>query len=110
MTKREVNIVILYDRALNANQIQDICAGLEEEGVSFLLQKSDEASCYMELGSKAACMSPLKVGIGIDRIGNICVHHENLKQEEPYLKGIIQNGRKLGKNAARLVKGLPLAF
>ncbi|MBK5442855.1 MULTISPECIES: glycerol dehydratase reactivase beta/small subunit family protein [Peribacillus] len=110
MNKREVNIAILYDSALNVNQIQEICAGLEEEGVSFLVQKCDKASNYIELGSKAACMSPLKVGIGIDRVGNICVHHENLKQEEPYLQDIIQNGRKLGKNAARLVKGLPLAF
>ena len=67
MNKREVNIAILYDSALNVNQIEEICAGLEEEGVSFLLQKCDKASNYIELGSKAACMSPLKVGIGIDQ-------------------------------------------
>ncbi|MFI8493141.1 glycerol dehydratase reactivase beta/small subunit family protein [Peribacillus butanolivorans] len=110
MNKRQVNIVIFYDSALNAKQIQEICAGLEEEGVSFLLKKCDKVSNFIELGSKAACMSPLQVGIGINQVGNLCVHHENLKPEEPYLQDILQNGRKLGKNAARIVKGLPLSI
>ncbi|MGE7600960.1 glycerol dehydratase reactivase beta/small subunit family protein [Peribacillus sp. NPDC097675] len=109
MNKREVYITILYHSALDSNQIREVCAGLEEEGVSFLLKKCNKESNFTELGNIAAGMSPLNVGIGIE-LGHLCVHHEKLKTEEPYIQDILQNGRKSGKNAARLVKGLPLSF
>jgi hypothetical protein len=110
MNKREIYIVILYNSALPPGQIQEVCAGLEEEGVPFLLQEREKAGSFMELGWEAASMSPLQVGIGIDQNGDVCVHHEKLKPEEPYLQDSLQNGRKLGKNAARLIKGLSLSF
>jgi hypothetical protein len=108
MNKRELYITILFHSSLPPDQIQEVCAGLEEEGVPFFLQKQDKTSSYIKLGVEAATMSPLQVGIGIDQNGNLCVHHEKLKQDEPYLQGSLQNGRKFGKNAARLIKGLPL--
>ncbi|MDQ0220415.1 pduH protein [Peribacillus cavernae] len=110
MNKREINIPILYNSALLSEQIKEVCAGLEEEGVPFSLQERHKTGSFIELGAAAAAMSPLRVGIGIDQNGNVCVHHEKLKQEEPYVQGNIQNGRRLGKNAARLVKGLPLSL
>lgn len=110
MKRREVYIAVLYHSALDSNQIKEVCAGLEEEGVSFLLKECDKANNFTELGNIAAGMSPLNVGIGIDQFGKLCVHHEKLKSEEPYIQDILQNGRKSGKNAARLVKGLPLFF
>lgn len=110
MNKREVYIAILYHSALDSNQIQEVCAGLEEEGVSFLLKKWDKENNFIELGQIAASMSSLNVGIGINQFGQLCIHHEKLKAEEPYIQDNLQNGRKSGKNAARLVKGLPLFF
>lgn len=110
MNNHEVYIAILYHSVLDSNLIKEVCAGLEEEGVSFLLEECDKTNSFTELGNIAADMSPLNVGIGIDKFGNLCVHHEKLNSEEPYIRDIVQNGRKSGKNAARLVKGLPLFF
>ncbi|MFJ8247956.1 glycerol dehydratase reactivase beta/small subunit family protein [Peribacillus asahii] len=110
MNKSNIYITILYNSALPPNQIQEVCAGLEEEGVPFLLQRWDKAGSFIELGREAASRSPLQVGIGIDQNGDLCVHHDKLKQEEPYLQDSLQNGRTLGKNAARLIKGLPLSL
>ncbi|MFC3885612.1 glycerol dehydratase reactivase beta/small subunit family protein [Bacillus songklensis] len=110
MNKRDIYMTILYNSTLPSDQIQEVCAGLEEEEVPFLLQERDKAGSFIELGWEAASMSPLQVGIGIDQNGDVCVHHQKLKREEPYLQDSLPNGRKLGKNAARLIKGLPLSF
>jgi hypothetical protein len=110
MNKREIYVPILFHSSLSPDQIQEVCAGLEEEGVPFSLQKRHKEKNFIELGWKAANISPLQVGIGIDQDGNLCVHHEKLKKDEPYLQCHLENGRKLGKNAARLIKGLPLIF
>ena len=110
MNKREVYIPILYNCTLLSSQMQEVCAGLEEEGVPFYLQERNKTGSFIQLGAEAAAISPLQVGIGIDQTGNVCVHHEKLKPEEPYLLDNLYNGRKLGKNAARLIKGLPLSL
>ncbi|CAH0345184.1 glycerol dehydratase reactivase beta/small subunit family protein [Bacillus sp. CECT 9360] len=110
MNKREIYIPILYHHCHSRGEIEEICAGLEEEGVPFSLLARDRTGSFIELGAEAAAMSPLQVGIGIGEDGNVCVHHEKLNQKEPYLQGSIQSGRGLGKNAARLVKGLPLSL
>jgi hypothetical protein len=110
MNKPDKYIMILYNSTLLREQVKEVYAGLEEEGVPFLFQERDKASTFIELGWEAATISSLQIGIGIDKNGYICLHHEKLKQEEPYLQDTLQNGRKIGKNAARLVKGLPLIF
>jgi hypothetical protein len=110
MMKGEVYIPILYNSTLSSGQMQEVCSGLEEEGVPFYLQERNNTDSFIELGAEAAAMSPLQVGIGIDQTGNLCVHHEKLKPEEPYLLDNLYNGRKVGKNAARLIKGLPLSL
>lgn len=108
MNKRKIFIPILYDRDVQTDAMKEIYAGLEEEGIPFLLQQWDEKLNSVELGAVAASMSPLQVGIGVDQNGALCLHHDKLRLREPYLKDKIANGRRLGKNAARLVKGLPL--
>lgn len=110
MSIREIHILILHHPVLDLKEIKEVCAGLEEEGVPYLLQHENQLDNCIELAATAASRSPLQVGIGIDPIGNLCVHHEKLKKEEPYLLGDLQNGRKAGKNAARLVKGLSLTL
>ncbi|MGP4082560.1 glycerol dehydratase reactivase beta/small subunit family protein [Pseudalkalibacillus sp. R45] len=110
MNKRKIHITILYNSSVDPDQLQEVCAGLEEEGVPFLLQKLNDVRDFIQLGNEAASMSPLQVGIGIDKDGKSCVHHQKLKQEEPYLQDTLQNARRLGKNAARLVKGLLLSI
>ncbi|WP_051353202.1 glycerol dehydratase reactivase beta/small subunit family protein [Thalassobacillus devorans] len=110
MNNQKVYITIFYARTLPSVQIKEVVAGLEEEGVPFLLQKSDPSINFIELGWNAAMSSPLQVGIGIDQHHHICVHHQKLNQTHPYLKNTLQNGRKFGQYAARIVKGLPLYY
>lgn len=107
MSLREVHVSILYNKALDSEKIKEVCAGLEEEGVPYLLQE-DQRDNSIELAVNAASSSPLQVGIGIDHKGILSIHHEKLHKDKPYLMGDLQNGRGIGKNAARLVKGLPL--
>lgn len=108
MSKREIYIPILYDCRIGPERIEEICAGLEEEGVPFQLQPWGETLDASELGARASSMSPLQVGIGVDHHGDLCLHHEKLEARDPYLRDTMANGRRLGKNAARLAKGLPL--
>ncbi|MDN4073008.1 glycerol dehydratase reactivase beta/small subunit family protein [Fictibacillus terranigra] len=110
MSIRAIYIPILYNSHLDPIKLRVVCCGLEEEGVPFLLQGREDQKNYIELGADAAAMSPLQVGIGIDQEGKVCVHHEKLKQETPYLEDTLQNARSMGQNAARLVKGLPLSL
>lgn len=111
MGKREMYVMVLYDGALKQkSSLKEIGAGLEEEGVPYRMQPMDEEGPphAAGLGAIAADMSPLQVGIGVDRNGVLALHHEKLKNHGPYLQDDWQNGRDLGKNAGRLVKGLPL--
>lgn len=106
--KRDIYIPILYETGVELKLLKEVCAGLEEEGVPFVLYPGDGQMNVMELGAKAASMSPLEVGIGAGFQGNLCIHQAKLHPDEPYLIDHISNGRHVGKNAARLVKGLPL--
>ncbi|WP_158211582.1 glycerol dehydratase reactivase beta/small subunit family protein [Alkalihalobacterium alkalinitrilicum] len=76
--------------------IKELCAGLEEEGVPYHVKQSND--CKNGL-------IPLQVKIIIEG-EKMKVYHEKL--EKPYITETKGNERKLGKNAARLVKGLPL--
>ncbi|MFB4165531.1 glycerol dehydratase reactivase beta/small subunit family protein [Alteribacillus sp. JSM 102045] len=86
--------------------IKDICTGLEEEGIPYQVRKEERNSIH--LSYTAASLSIYKVGIGVSKEGNVMVHHEKLPYERPYLTGKANDGRKMGQNAARLVKGLVL--
>ncbi|WP_082235341.1 glycerol dehydratase reactivase beta/small subunit family protein [Halobacillus massiliensis] len=110
MKKHNVYIVISYESPLPAASIQEVAAGLEEEGVPYLLREHQNNSHFIEIGWKAASMSPLEVGVGIDKRGSICVHHQKLNPDKPYLQDNIKNARISGKNAGRLIKGLPLYY
>lgn len=109
MSLREIYVLILH-HDIQSDELKEVCAGLEEEGVPYLLQEENQLDTCIQLSAKAASHSPLQVGIGIDRFGNICVQHEKLEEDEPYLRGELKNSRKAGKNAARLVKGLSLTL
>lgn len=110
MTVQEIYIPIKYANSIDLSQLKEVCAGIEEEGVPYRLQKEEKEQTSIELAAEAASSSPLHIGIGIDQYKEISVHHEKLKKEVPYLMGNLQNGRQAGKNAARLVKGLSLTL
>lgn len=107
MTTHEIYVVILH---VTSVAFDDVCAGFEEEGVPYIIAHEAEEQNGINLATLAAQRSPLQVGIGIAADGTLYIQHEKLPPHTPYLQGHIDDGRRAGKNAARLVKGLPLSI
>ncbi|MFN3002717.1 glycerol dehydratase reactivase beta/small subunit family protein [Mycolicibacterium wolinskyi] len=91
---------------------REVLAGIEEEGVPYSLLPAGSDAAAADLARQAAMRSPLRVGIGLDVTGGVCVHHDQLADVLPDLSsgGAADAGtaRTLGHNAARIVVGLPL--
>ncbi len=86
-----------------------IVFGLEEEGIPFELSPQDEIS-NVKLSYNASLASKVEVGIGVGS-DLISLHYRKLDINKPLFTirydDEIENLRKIGINAARLVKGIP---
>ncbi|MBF0530294.1 MAG: glycerol dehydratase reactivase beta/small subunit family protein, partial [Deltaproteobacteria bacterium] len=94
--------------------LDPLLCGLEEEGIPAAISQSTAGSA-VQLAKEAADSSRVKVGLGISSTeGQVVLHHHDLAPENPLqvcpLKGHPEGLRRLGANAARLVKGDPLLF
>lgn len=90
--------------------LRQVELGLEEEAVpsELTMRPGENAS---QLAHEAAVASPLGTGVGVGKDG-VAVHYKHLDQESPlFFVPEDQLGsnesRRLGVNAARLVKGIP---
>jgi hypothetical protein len=93
---------------------QPILWGLEEEGIPFEVRDTSEG-VVRDLARQAANGSPLDVGIAMGAGGEVVLHHRDLPTEAPLLSIKVEPLkpaplRRLGMNAARLVKRQPLAL
>lgn len=91
--------------------ISPILWGLEEEGIPARLEEKEKGPA-VTLAKSAANGSMLNVGIGINK-NEVVLHHRDLPPRGPlFVLGPGEmnrtNLRRLGANAARLVKGNPL--
>jgi hypothetical protein len=87
-----------------------VLAGIEEEGVPFVVERVADGDA-VELARTAALRSPLGVGVGIDASGGVCVQPEKVADPVPELVALpagTHTGRTLGHDAARICVGLPL--
>jgi hypothetical protein len=91
-----------------------ILCGLEEEGIPFQMQERPQGAAAL-LAREAARSSSLNVGIGVDSSTyEVALHHRDLADGAPlftlsreeYQSPVTL--RRLGVNAARLVKADPL--
>ncbi len=95
--------------------VEPVQWGIEEEEIPFEAAEAGQGGAA-ELAHEAAHVSALNVGIAFDgAAGEIALHHRDLAGRPPLftLSGAeIEPGAlmRLGKNAARLVKGNPLIF
>lgn len=103
--KSKIGIPVLSEKGTGEKVLNDIFAGLEEEGVPFFHIEGTGCDVW-ELGRHAATLSPLDVGIGVGKDGGSAICHIKLARGSPYLFEPA-NGRTAGQNAARLVKGMP---
>jgi hypothetical protein len=95
--------------------VAPILWGLEEEGIPVEVREGGEGSAE-SLAKTAADASILHVGIGIlGGSGGVVLHHRDLPSDRPLIRLGVEECtagslRRLGANAARLVKGDPLRF
>lgn len=97
-------------RSINVcdHRFKEVLWGIEEEEIPYTVEYVNLKNTNI-LGSMAACDSKLSVGIGISE-DRIILTTNKLDKEEPlfYLRLDEKDEilRKLGSNAARLVKGI----
>lgn len=103
-------ILVLSSRAGAVES--EVLAGIEEEGVPFVVERPGSAVDALTLARLAAARSSLGVGVGIDDHGRVYVQHEKVPEPPPGLSTPAAAGamaaRSLGHNAARIVVGVPL--
>lgn len=108
VTKPSISLCIHIHEGCE-QKLREIQAGIEEEGVPYIVLTEAEADC-ISLAYKGAGLSQLGVAIGIGSSG-LCIHHHKLPADQPLF--VLQgagNGsewRRFGYNAARLIKGIP---
>jgi hypothetical protein len=113
--EKEIAVRILARQPVPEEIMAPILWGLEEEGIPIEFGEAANGSAE-NLAKQAANSSPLNVGIGIDSTEQaVVLHHRDLPAGKPLFTlnaGDFQplRLRQLGVNAARLVKGDPLAF
>lgn len=111
---RKPMVIVLIVRGRTVD-LQPVFWGLEEEGIPFEVQECSSGEA-VGVAKEAAHMSPLNVGIGVDSgRGTIVLHHRDLAADQPLFVLNLQQAsgrelRRLGVNAARLVKSEPLVL
>ncbi|OVZ85414.1 propanediol dehydratase [Yersinia kristensenii] len=102
-------IVISLTSSIPEAAWHPILLGIEEEGIPWQWQQDDEGDA-VQRAWQAATRSPLLVGLACSA-DEIVLHFRNLPPTSPlFRQAWAQDSdplRRLGNNAARLVKGLP---
>jgi len=89
--------------------VQYIEHGIEEEGVSWVVQHGYDGD-DVAVAHDASHDSSLKVGVGVHG-SRIVIHHKQLPDDDPLFDvddASAETARKLGSNSARLAKKTPL--
>lgn len=111
MRERTVPPTVVVLCAAPTASAREVLAGIEEEGVPHSVHTVDgDGQDAVTLAHRAARLSPLDVGVGVDEHGRVCVHHTKLPAASPVELSTRAPGeaRRLGHNAARVVVGIPL--
>ncbi|MDO3401602.1 glycerol dehydratase reactivase beta/small subunit family protein [Mycolicibacterium neoaurum] len=90
----------------------EVLAGIEEEGVPYVIERLEAGEPAIALARHASDRSSLEVGVGIDRQGRVAILHAKLRAPVPGLyseeAATPELARIAGHNAARIVVGIPL--
>jgi hypothetical protein len=111
---RRPSVRVLITHAAGVD-LQAVFCGLEEEGIPVDVHEVPHGEA-IALAKEAAHMSPLNVGLGVNGVEQtLALHHRDLPADHPlFVVGLRDVGggelRRIGINAARLVKGEPLVF
>ena len=104
------SIVVATHDSITHRHLREILLGIEEEGVPFRVERSDELN-PLALAHEASLESRLGGGIGVS-LDFVVITTEKLPQGRPYIAHVLNHNaatdRTLGASAARIVKRLPL--
>ena len=107
-------ILILIAPGLPPGFLDPILWGIEEEGIPFEIREAWNAPA-VEVAKQAANGSALNVGIAWTESGEVVLHHRDLPEAMPLFALPASSAaagelRRMGMNAARLVKRQPLVL
>lgn len=104
-------IKIFHAKNSSAAMLKELCCGIEEEGIPFILDEAEDGKSAETLAWEAAQASRLDVGIGADA-ERVILTQVKLSLESPLMVIPASSSnealRALGGSAGRLVKKLPL--
>ena len=107
--KNRPSIKVYFDcDHLSESDFRDVLLGIEEEGIPYDVQPKN-ISDVLELAYQASISSRIGVGVGISKEG-IVLQYEKLDKAAPLFRiklYQLELHRKIGSNAARLVKKMP---
>ncbi|MDU4810728.1 MAG: glycerol dehydratase reactivase beta/small subunit family protein [Citrobacter freundii] len=98
-----------HSRWQDTRVLDELCWGLEEQGVPCRSICCDEHDCALALSKLAAKSSTLRVGLGLNATGDIALTHAQLPLIRGHIRAGIAQIRTLGANAGQLVKVLPFS-
>lgn len=102
--KPAIFVYISGNQAQNHQMISAILNGIEEEGLFYALYTYSTGDAH-SLSQQAALASRLQVGIGIDN-KHVALSYKRMATPL-FITPITDISRKIGTNAARLVKQVP---
>ena len=108
MTNNRPTILIYTVNVDNTHMIEEVCAGIEEEGLLYEVKPFYHGSID-ELSYMAANESILGTGIGVEG-SKLALQMRTLAKGENVFfleNATLNQGRKMGTNAARAVKRVP---
>lgn len=102
-----------HSRWQDTRVLDELCWGLEEQGVPYKAISYDENESALALSKRAAKSSALRVGLGLSMTGDIALTHAQLPEGRAlvcrHIAAGIEQVRTLGANAGQLVKVLPFS-
>ena len=102
-----------HSRWQDTRVLDELCWGLEEQGVPCRAISCDDSTSALALSRRAAKSSALRVGLGLSVSGEIALTHTQLPEDRALICGHIAAGieqiRTLGANAGQLVNVLPFS-
>ncbi|QCX34511.1 propanediol dehydratase [Caloramator sp. E03] len=110
MNEIEKPCILIYSNNANGLILKEILAGIEEEGIPYLIKNSEDKD-LIEITYQYAQISKIGIALGISN-NRVVVHFHKLNLLNPIIDVELklfekEKARVIGNNAARLYKVMP---
>lgn len=110
MNEIEKPCILIYSNNANGLILNEILAGIEEEGIPYLIKDSEDKD-LIDITYQYAQISKIGIAVGISN-NRVVIHFNKLNAINPIIDVELklyekEKARALGNNAARLYKVMP---